>query len=380
MGRNKVQRGIPLIEQIKIAYRYLFVMGAGALLLFLATLVPVISTTTDFSIYNTGWNGCSGLGRDVYATGSFLPTIDISSSSEERVSHNTLSEMRGKLDPEMSAIIIIGPSKGFSDDERDFIHDFMVSGGVVLLSDDFGSGNSLLSELNTTTRISPEMMLDLSFMKKAEFAVTNDIAADPLTSGVNAILMNYPAVIHPAPYATVLINSSSSSWLESNENLRQDADEEIGPFAIFTKESYGRGELLVLSEPSLLINQMKSKLDNGILVQDIISYLSANRTTLLIDESHRDPTDPVHFMNDFVSGMEVPYKITVLTILLGAFVLLQTPAPRYLLNAVRKGIDRLMKEPATTAPSIDSTIASVMNDHPDWNERVLRQLVKDAEG
>lgn len=129
-----------------------------------------------------------------------------------------------------------------------------------------------------------------------------------------------------------------------------------------------------------MINQMKAKMDNGPLVKNIIEYLSKDRSTLLIDESHRDMTDPVHFMDDFVGGLEVPYKVMALTVLLVGFVIVQTPVPGKLASFSRKGLDRLMREPDPRPPTSAETISAVMKDHPDWNEKVLRQLLKDAEG
>jgi len=192
--------------------------------------------------------------------------------------------------------------------------------------------------------------------------------------------MNNPSVVKPASYAQDLINSSSSSWLDTDGGGDRDDDEEQGPFTILSRERYGRGELLVLSDPSLLINQMKARMDNGLLVKNIIEFLSSNRSTLLIDESHRDMTDPVHFMDDFVGGLEVPYKVMALTVLLVGFVIVQTPVPGKLASILRKGLDHLMREPGPRQPTTDETISAVMKDHPDWNEKVLRKLIKDAEG
>ena len=182
-----------MIEQMKIAYRYLIIMGLGAFLLLLTLYVPIISSQEDFSIYNTDWNGCSGLGRDVYSTGSFLPTIDVSESSEGLIVHNTLDEYRNEIDYQRSSILVIGPSDDFSEPEGSFVHDFMVKGGIFMLADDFGTGNQILKMLNTSSRISGEVLMDLSFMKKGEFSVTTDLSSHSITRNVSMVLMNYPS-------------------------------------------------------------------------------------------------------------------------------------------------------------------------------------------
>ena len=152
-----------MIEEMKTVYRYLIVMGAGLLFLMISLMIPVLSTDADFSVYNRDWNGCSKLGKEVYGTGSLLPSIDISGSSEEIVAHSSLTEMSDLLEPESSVIIIIGPRTDFNDDEIGSVDTFLRRGGLLFLADDFGTGNELLSGLDTDTRISGEMMLDLAY-------------------------------------------------------------------------------------------------------------------------------------------------------------------------------------------------------------------------
>ena len=117
-----------MIEQVKTAYRYLLVMGSGAVLLLLSVMVPVVSSSADFSIYNTGWNGCSQLGRDTYSSGSLLPTVDIHASTEEVIAHSSFADMDDVLEPESSVIIIIGPDVPFTGREGRFAHTFLTEG------------------------------------------------------------------------------------------------------------------------------------------------------------------------------------------------------------------------------------------------------------
>jgi hypothetical protein len=58
--------------------------------------------------------------------------------------------------------------------------------------------------------------------------------------------------------------------------------------------------------------------------------------------------------------------------------MVQTPFPRKLLILARKGIDRLMTEDEESTPSEEEMISSILKDNPTWDEKVLRQLLKDA--
>jgi len=137
--------------------------------------------------------------------------------------------------------------------------------------------------------------------------------------------------------------------------------------------------LIVLSEPSHLINQMRGKLDNDLLVANLIGFLTDNRTTLLIDESHRDLDDPVHVMNKFVGGLGSELKVGVLIFLMAGFILVQTPLPRWVSRIARKGLDRLLAEDEREPPTPEEVIDRVMMDHPDWNRKTLEGIVNDLE-
>lgn len=369
-----------MIEEIKTAYRFLIVMGIGALFFLFSVLVPVLSSNADFSIYNSSWNGCSSLGREAYGTGSFLPTIDISSSSEERVVHSSFSDLGSQVDPKGTAMMIIGPELDFDGDEGDFAHDFLMNGGILFLADDVGSGNQLLGYLDTDTRISGNIMIDLSFMKKAEFAVTNDLTPHNITEGVGTILMNFPSTISPSKEAKTLINSSGASWLDRTRNQKRDIGEPLGPFSILTIEDYGKGTLIVLSEPSLLINQMRDEFDNSILISNLIDFITKDRGSLVIDESHRDLTNPVQVANLFVGRLNIQEKMGVLIGLSLVFIILSTPYPKRLWKRLEMLLNKLLSEEEKTKPHPSEILDTVISRHPDWDRSVLERFINEIGG
>jgi hypothetical protein len=369
-----------MIEEIKTAYRFLIVMGVGGILFLFSVLVPVLSSDADFSIYNSSWNGCSTLGREAYQTGSFLPTIDISSSSEEKVVHSSFADLSDQLDPTDSAIMIIGPELDFDIDEGRFVHDFLNEGGMVLLADDVGSGNQLLGYLNTSTRVSGEIMIDLSFMKKAEFAVTNDLVPHNITEGVETLLMNYPSTISHSKETRPLINSSGASWQDRTRNGRRDVGEPLGPFSILTVEKYGKGQLIVLSEPSFLINNMRNQMDNSQLVSNLIDYISRERDTLVIDESHRDLTNPVQVANIFVGRLNLGEKVGILIGLSVFFLIISTPYPKLIWKRLESLLNKLLTEEEQSGPGPSEVIDEVLGRHPDWDRNQLERYIQEIGG
>jgi hypothetical protein len=366
-----------MIEEMKTAYRFLIVLSLGGLLLLFSVLVPVISSNADFSIYNTSWNGCSNIGKEAYSTGSFLPSIDVSSSSEEMIVHSSFVELREDLDPDDSSIMIIGPELEFTGDEIRFLHDYMFYGGILFLADDFGSGDQLLGSLETDTRISQKTMIDLSFMKQPVFSLTSDIRPHNITDGVNTILMNYPSTISGDNSSITLINSSEASWLDEKRDDERSIDEEMGPFSILTMEDYGEGKLIVLSDPSLLINNMRDEFDNSRLISNIISYISNGRSSLVIDESHRDLTNPVQVSNIFVGNLNLGSKISIITGFILFFILISTPYPKRIWKALERLLNKLLSEEEKGKTTLEENLKVVFQKHPEWDKDLMNRLIDD---
>ncbi len=367
-----------MIEQVKLAYRFLLVMGLGALLLVMALFVPALSTNADFSIYNTDWNGCSSLGKTVYSTGTFKPTIDLSRSTEDFVVHTSLPDLERKLEPSESALMIIGPEKTFNKDEARFVHRFLIRGGMVLLADDFGSGNILLSKLKelngTTTSISGHKMVSLAFEKSGDFSVASDMAVHPITEGVSMLLLNLPSTIVPSPYARVLVNSSEASWLDMDGDNRLDLDEPKGPFPLLTIEPYGKGELIVLSDPSIMINGMKGQMNDSTLVRNIVSYMTSGRKVLVVDETHRGMDNPVQVLNVFVNEIPPLIKGVIIGLSIVLFVVMGSSIPARFRERMERLLKRLLGEETLRSLTVDEMFEDVRKRHPDWDRRTLARI------
>ena len=145
---------------IKRLYYFLILLGVCALLFILAFATPVVVNSSDFSIYNPGWNGCSDIAIKTYRMGRLQPTFYFE-ENEMTLAQKSFAEY--DLDAESSTILIIGPKTSFSSYEIRYVRGFLKNGGVVLLADDFGTGNSLLEGINATSRFSGDLLLDFSF-------------------------------------------------------------------------------------------------------------------------------------------------------------------------------------------------------------------------
>ena len=197
----------------------------------LALLTALYPANVDFSLENPSWNGMSSL-------------------AELGAEPVNLAEAYA-LDPLKYAVLVIGPSKPFSEDEVRALKSFLARGGLVVVADDFGAGNQLLEALGVPARLSGRLLVDPLFFFNAPQL--------PLASwGGRRIALNYATVIN-ATAGRVLAWSSPFSYLDLNLNGRRDEGEPAGPFPVAVELRVGPGTLIVVSDSSLFLNSMMGR-------------------------------------------------------------------------------------------------------------------------
>ena len=127
--------GVAVDVVMKRVYQFIVIGGVAVLLLLLSLATPVVLSSSDFSVYNPGWNGCSAIGVQAYKAGKLQPTLFI---DQNELTVNQQSFVEYTLDAEESVIVLIGPQESFSDAELGYIRRFLVDCGRVLFADDFG--------------------------------------------------------------------------------------------------------------------------------------------------------------------------------------------------------------------------------------------------
>jgi len=129
-------------SRLRKGYAVTAVMAVAIALLIVSMTAPVASSSADFSVFNSGWNGTSDLAVMAYRLGRFAPSFTVKSSGTD-ITIEQLALDKINLDPQTAALMIIGPAKSITSSESVAVGDFVRDGGQLLLADDFGSGNSL---------------------------------------------------------------------------------------------------------------------------------------------------------------------------------------------------------------------------------------------
>ncbi len=381
-------------SRIGKGYAVVAIAAVAIALLSVSMTAPVISSTEDFSIFNSGWNGTSGLAVMAFRTGKLVPTFEVESTSTE-ITVTQVALTTVALDPATSALIIIGPTKEFTDAEGKLVGDFVRDGGRLVLADDFGTGNSLLSKMGAGSRFSGQLVMDLAFEKQPEFSVVFDFAPDPLTTNVSTLLFNHPSSVTVNISTTsVIANSSVASWRDVNGNKLQEPGEPRGPFPLIARERLGLGTILLLADPSALINGMRGYMDNDAFAENLVIDVCRERTEVYFDESHRVFFDPVSATMEFTGELSTTAKALIAAI---AFVLTLWLATDFVDDAVLRIVRRartaaapvmstLMTPFSRKRPvpekkplSLEETIDMVSRERPDMRLGLVRYMLRERD-
>jgi len=348
-----------------------------------------ISSTADFSLFNSGWNGTSKLAKAVYESGRLMPTFELEyTGSDIAVAMLGLDKLR--LEPHTGALVIIGPSLPFSESEGDLVREFVTDGGVLLLADDFGTGNSLLAAMGASSRFSNKLVMDLAFDKRPEFSICFDFENDTITRNITAVLLNYPSSVIPGKTNTRIIAwTSIASWLDTDGDHRYTTGESWGPFPLIVRERFGKGEIILVADPSILINGMRDKLDNAALSANLIMEISRLRTEVYFDESHREYFDPVKISTSVSGSIPAEVKIAFVLLALVLFIWLSTDyIDKAILWAWRKSkflIARMWSKLTGKKPleerhaeiDIEAIAKQLIEAHPDWKLGLIRYALRE---
>jgi len=254
------------------------------------SLILILSTAyywpvqDEYHPLNEEWNGCSKV--------------------LNAAPNSTLVFSYGEPLPEHTLLAIVGPGLGFSGKEAAYVRAFSESGGTVLLADDIGTGNSLLEILAVPARFTGELIDDLLYYsKRPDFPLITDFSASPLTNNVTAVLMNRPSYlqVENSSVVAVIASTSSFSFVIQNGGGLPEANETLQSYPVMASVRIGEGLLVLVSDPSVFVNEMIDLYDNMRLFHDI---LRVGGGSIAFDVAHiaRAPlTDP---RTQFRSGID----------------------------------------------------------------------------
>ncbi|MFC2035304.1 DUF4350 domain-containing protein [Chloroflexota bacterium] len=279
-------------------------MRMSSTLLFVVTLISITSllaiwfypSVQDFMASNNMWNG-----------------IDEFSNEFNAEQINSLKDLPDL--PEKVVLIAI-PYLEYTDEELSSMKRFVNDGGTLLLMDDYGYGNIILEYIGVSVRFTNEPLLDPLFSyKNQSMPRITDFASDVKDSGIDVIMLNHATTLTNTTESKIIAWSSGSSFLDTNENGSWDQGEQKGPFTIATEFRLGQGTLILVSDPSVVINTMVDRDDNYAFTRHITDRESEQKE-VLVDYSHLTKT-PLDVSKMRLLGaremLSNPYGLLVIT-------------------------------------------------------------------
>src|SRR5712692_4683804 len=242
-----------------------FMAGVVAGTLFAVALVLwIYPSTSDFANSNTHWSGTSDASREFH----IRPLTDVGKFP---------SESRG-------TVVVVIPLRPPQPSHLQAIRRFVEGGGVLILLDDFGSGNDVLMVLGSAIRFSGRLLADPLFnMKNSRLPRILDFAPSPLTVGIEELVFNHATVLAGITTSQAAATSSAVSYLGLNSTGQRDNGASRGPFPVVALEPRKAGYVVAVSDSSILINSMLPQADNRRLFRNAVGLAGADARIFLDD-------------------------------------------------------------------------------------------------
>jgi len=252
--------------------RVFWIAGVVLLAAAFVLLLHLSTNNMEFSRYNTGWNG----------TSTFFSDLD---------RHKTIDVYEpGKLatSPANSTLLLIAPKRDPTAQELAAYTAFLDKGNTLFLADDFGTGNKILTGVDSRVTILPGSLssLDRRYADPYSVVAYRSIENGSITVPAS-VALNRPAALDRG---TPLMMSSVMSWIDANGNRRLNRGEEMGTFPVLVSEQRGRGRVIVLSDPSILINSMYTQDENAD-DRSLIRAFTGVNGTLYVDQMNSRTAD-----------------------------------------------------------------------------------------
>ena len=286
----------PLLEGGSVHWPRVLVL-ALALALLLSLGVFAATSTTAFAPYNPSWDG----------TSEFRGQLEASDGVEtELVTHTTGYDT---ADPNETVAFVVAPEEPYDELDVQRISWFVDQGGTLVVLENFGSsGDRLLFDLGTEARLDGQLLHDgRNYERGPTMPVATNVSDHSLTDGIDQLSLNYASAVDPGN-ATVLVSTSEYAYLAVEPTPLEEVDE-LESYPVATVEDVGDGQVVVLSDPSLVINAMIDREDNAAFVRG----LYAGNERVLLDVSKTEDVPPL------ISVLLAVRGSPALQVLLGVF-------------------------------------------------------------
>ncbi len=232
-------------------------------------LLSFAPDAVPFSSNNYGWNGL----HQVSSTYSIHPITSLSAATVASG----------------SVLLVIAPTKNFSQSEANIASNFVAKGGTLLIADRSGISNTLLDGMGISISIEGNIVRDSLYNWKSPDL---PIAVRPtgisqeyvFLANVTGLALDTPSALSITSSVAIpvgLSSSNSEAYQVSGSSLSTGKAEQRGPIALVAVEKLGLGQVIVIGDSTFFTNSVWTNADN----QRMMKNLFVN-STVYLDTSH----------------------------------------------------------------------------------------------
>ncbi len=242
-----------------------------------ALIIAASTSAASFGAYNSGWDGGSKLRTEAEATGA-TPKILQDTADYKKVPANE------------SVAFILSPDSSYNSRSQEQIQEFVQNGGTLVVAEDFGRhSNPLLQTLGVRARFDGRIVYDERYnYRSPAMPLARNLSNHSLATNVSALTLNHGTVIQ-AQNGSVVAETSEYAYIDTNQNAKLDENETISNYSVVTTHTVGQGRVILISDPSMLINAMLDRPGNKAFVQNLVR----EQSFVLLDYSHSAQIPPL---------------------------------------------------------------------------------------
>jgi len=312
-----------------------------------------LTSAAPYGAYNTGPDGTST-----------VKSLVTAGDGNGQAIHD--ASVYGTLESSGAVSFVLAPTPRYGETASTRLERFVRRGGTLVVAADSTNGsNQLLTSVGADARVTGDGLRDeRHFERDPSRPRARNPISHPYTDGVGSLVLDNATVVSPNG-ATILVNSSSSAYLDTNGNERRDGTETSREYPVVTSERVGNGTVITVADSSVFANSMVTQGDNRRFARN----LADSHSVRLLDVSGSESLPPLVSARTFLRGSPV------LQVALG-FVLIVLLSHASLWPRLRRSI-RSRGQPATEYDrSPDGTTIErwVRDQHPDWDQERVRRV------
>jgi hypothetical protein len=227
-----------MVGECQRLWRSAFTAALAVLVLF---VLRRDAFATPFDLAGSDWEGAAELVR--------LARAELGAPRVIATSQIDFSDLK----PE-DGLLLLYPERSLDIDE---LTKFMRAGGRVIMLDDFGRGESLLSTFGMKRLPSPRSPAE-SLRHNPQLALAEPASAHPVVADVNRVVTNHP---------TGLGHPDLSPVLKIRSGVGGEPD-----VAVAVAGAVGQGRLLAVGDPSIVMNSMLRYSGNKTFARGLVRY------------------------------------------------------------------------------------------------------------